>query len=106
MSARTWDQVLAEQQHRARVLSPERVRAELEWARITGKSSAIFGDPLGYVPCIPIRPEPVAPRGRGKRQHKATRPVLVERKSTRLLTTPDGQRVACKRTSRTYIAAA
>jgi hypothetical protein len=104
MSALTWDQVLAEQQHRARVLSLDRMRAEMAWAQLTKRAPSIFGEFVD-VPCTPIRPEPAAPRGRGKRQQKASRPVLVEKRHTKMLTCPDGRVIACKRRVQTYIAA-
>jgi hypothetical protein len=103
MSALTWDQVLAEQQQRARVLSPERMRAEMLWAQLTGKAPDIFGP---FVEPQPItRPGPVAPRGKGLRRPKALKPVLVETKRTKMVTCPDGRVIATKRRVQTYISA-
>jgi hypothetical protein len=80
------------------------MRAELAWAQLTGKAPAIFGD-FSLADLPRRRPEPIAPRGRGRRQQKATRPVLVETKSKRVLSLPDGSRLAVKRTRQSYIAA-
>jgi hypothetical protein len=101
MSTLTWDQVLEEQQRRVRVLSPERMRAEMAWSQLTCKAPAIFG-PAGDVPC-PIRPPPIAPRGRGKRKVTTTRVVAVERRRTKLVTCPNGAILAAKRTAHSYL---
>jgi hypothetical protein len=105
MSALTWDQVIAEQQHRARVLSPERMRAEMLWQEITGKVSGLPPLPaIWWSPPAPA-PAPRAPRGRGRRQAKPARVVSVEKKAgPRMLAMPDGRNVAgSRRTIRSTI---
>jgi hypothetical protein len=103
MSSLTWVEILEEQQQRARVLSPERMRAEMLWAQLTSKAPAIFGPFVEPQPII--RPEAIAPRGRGKRQKAPKRPVLVEVKRTKVVQCPGGCVLACKRKTQTYIAA-
>jgi hypothetical protein len=101
MSSLTWDQAIA-LQHRP--LSPERLRAEMLWAEITGKTPMLAPLPqIWWTPPAPA-PAPRAPRGRGKRQQKPTRPVLVETRRNKLLTCPDGRVLACTRLQRSTIA--
>jgi hypothetical protein len=102
MSALTWEQAIA-LQHRP--LSPERMRAELLWQEVTGKSAGLPPLPaVWWTPPAPA-PAPRAPRGRGKRQHAPARVVAVEKKGARrMLQMPDGRQVAgSRRTIRTTI---
>jgi hypothetical protein len=93
MSSLTWAEAIA-LQHRP--LSPERMRAELMWAEITGKS---VGQPLPerwWTP--PPLPAPASPRGRGKRKPETKKVVAVERKGERrMLHMPDGRMIAGSR---------
>jgi hypothetical protein len=108
MSSLTWVEILEEQQIRARVLSPERMRAEMLWAQITGKAPDIFGPFVG-VPEPLQRKAPQGPRARGKnpckRKGNARHAVLVERKGARrMLQMPDGKMLAGpRRVTRTTI---
>lgn len=104
MSTLTWDQVLAEKQHRAKVISPERMRAELLWREVTGKATGLQPLPATWWTPQPA-PAPRAPRGRGRREVKTPRVVTVERKGAhRMLSMPDGRSVAgARKTIRTTI---
>jgi hypothetical protein len=108
MSSLTWDQLLLEQ-HRARPLSSERLKAELLWQELTG------GAPAGLPPLPAMwwappaaAPAPRSPRGRGRKKPATTHVVAVERKGAqRMLTMPDGREVAgSRRTVRTTITVA
>jgi hypothetical protein len=108
MSSLTWDQHLLEQ-NGARPLSPERLKAELQWQELTGGTPAGL-PPLPatwWAPPAPA-PAPRSPRGRGRKKPATTHVVAVERMGPqRLLTLPDGTRVAgSRRTVRTTITVA
>jgi hypothetical protein len=95
MSALTWPELLERQQP----MSPERMRAELQWQQITNKAPAGL-EPLPAKWWTPLPPAPPAraPRGNGKRKAQTTHVVAVERKAgPRLLKLPDGSRVAGSR---------
>jgi hypothetical protein len=98
MSSLTW----AEARQQAQPMSQARLRAEMEWAAITGKAPSILRT-IDDVPAV--RPPPAVPRGRGKRHQKPKRPVLVEVKRSRMVECPDGRVLACKRTTQSHIAA-
>lgn len=98
MTALSWVEVAQQQQP----MSQARMRAEMHWRIITGKAPGIL-DTFGDLPRL--RPEPIAPRGRGKLQPKPAKPVLVETRKTRMLICPDGRVIATKRRVQTYIAA-
>jgi hypothetical protein len=98
VSALTWAEVALQQMP----LSQARLRAEMEWRVITGKALGI----LTTIEDVPaVRPPPIAPRGRGKRESKPLRVIPVERKGAhRMLALPDGRRIAgSRRTVRTTI---
>lgn len=87
-------------------LSDARLRAEMQWAVITGRSPILLRTFADVPEVRPPAPAPRTPRGNGKRKPKQARPVLVEKRWTKTVACPDGRFLASKRSVQTYITVA